>query len=370
MRLRTTMAAMSAAFLLAGCGSGDASKTQKPTPQAIPVHTRHISQQTYTPSLSLLGQVVASAQVDIKSKTTGLLVAKHFADGNAVEQGQTLYTLEQTDLELSLRQAEAQLQTARVNLDQAIREERRQANLVANKAASKQDYDNALSTLQVQQAAVKAALAARDLARKGMADSLIKAPFLGKLGISKVTVGDYLTPSDSLVTLTAISPIWVTFSMSQLQYESMFPRGLDGAKVSIRLEDGSVISDATLDYSSPDINIAFGTVTMRASTSNDDDRLKAGQYVRVSVSGTSVDNVSLVPLQAVQQSEAGPYVYILRDGKAQRQIVKDAGWDSSEFQVATGLDSKDEVVMDNLLKIYPGAALEVVQDGHAGKESK
>lgn len=370
MKARTAMAALSAALLLAGCSDNNAPSPHQGAPKATPVHTQKVDLQSYTPSLTLIGQAVASAQVTLKAKTTGLLEAKHFADGDAVEQGQILFTLEQADLKLALRQAEAQLQSSQANLGQAQREERRQANLVANKAASKQDYDNALSTLQVEQAAVKAALAARDLARKGIADSLIKAPFSGKLGEASVAVGDYLSPSSNLVTLTAVSPIWISFAMSQLQYQFLFPRGLDNAKVSVLLEDGSTVEGAKLDYTSPEVNSAYGTVTLRASLANDDDRLKAGQYVRVSVSGQSLEGVSLVPLQAVQQSENGPYVYTVKEGKAQRQPVGDSGWDSKKYQVATGLDPHTEIVLDNLLKIYPGAPLEVIQDAAKNKEAK
>ncbi|WP_410950997.1 efflux RND transporter periplasmic adaptor subunit [Pseudomonas sp. S1(2024)] len=370
MRACKAFCALSAAILLAGCGNSGAPSQNHRAPTATPVHTQRVDLQRYTPTLTVLGQAVASAQVDIKAKTTGLLEAKHFADGNAVEQGQVLFTLEQTDLNLALKQADAQLQSARASLDQALREERRQANLLANKAAARQDYDNALSTLQVEQARVNSALAARDIARKGMADSVIKAPFSGKLGIATVSVGDYLSPSNNLVTLTAVSPMWVTFALSQLQYQAMFPAGLDDAKVNVLLEDGSVVGDAKLDYTSPEISSSYGTVTLRASLGNDDDRLKAGQYVRVTVSGASLADVSLIPLKAVQQSEAGPYVYVVKDGKAQRQAVGNNGWNTTEYQVASGLEANAEVVLDNLLKIYPGAPVEVIQDGTANKDAK
>jgi membrane fusion protein (multidrug efflux system) len=369
MPLRPALLALAiTAVLISGCDNAHPPAGRAPAP--APVHTQIAQLQDYRPAATVIGKAVASAQVDIKAKTTGLLEAKHFADGNAVEQGQILFTVEQTGLDLSLKKAEAQFQNARASLDQLTREERRQANLLASNAASKQAHDDALSARLVQQEAVKAALAARDLARKELNDSLIKAPFTGRLGQATVSVGDYLTPSQNLVTLTAISPMWVTFSLSQPQFNTLFPSGLDNALVKVILEDGAVIDDAVLDYSAPDVDSLYGTVTLRASLSNDDDRLKPGQYVQVSVSGVTQQGVSLIPLKAVQQSSTGTFVYVVENAKAQKKPIQAMDWEADQFQVTKGLEQDTPVILDNLLKLYPGADVKVIEDTPATAGAK
>jgi membrane fusion protein (multidrug efflux system) len=369
MSLRPTLLALTvAAVLLSGCDSAQPPAARAPAPALV--HTQTAQLQDYRPAITVVGRAVASAQVDIKAKTTGLLEAKHFADGNAVEQGQILFTVEQTGLDFSLKKAEAQFQTARASLDQLTREERRQANLLASNAASKQAHDDALSARLVQQEAVKAALAARDLARKEFNDSLIKAPFTGRLGQATVSEGDYLTPSQNLVSLTAISPIWVTFALSQSQFNTLFPSGLDNALVKVILENGTVIDDAVLDYSAPDVDSTYGTVTLRASLGNDDEHLKPGQYVQVKVSGVTQQGVSLIPLKAVQQSSTGAFVYVIENAKAQRKPIQAMDWEADQFQVTKGLEQDTPVILDNLLKLYPGADVKVIEDAPATEGGK
>lgn len=359
MRLqRTAIAlALAASALLAGCDSTPDTPQGRGQP-ALKVSTEQVKLSDQRPQKTLLAKAISPADVVLKSKTTGLVEQIHHVDGSYVKAGEMLFTVEGENLKLSMDKAEAELQTQKARLVQLSREASRQGNLLTNKAASQQEYDDALSAKNVQQATVNAAIASVKLARKEYSDSLIKAPFSGMLGEASISQGDYVSPGASLNTLTSIDPVWVSVGIAQTDYDKLYPKGSNGADVEVVLENGKVVQGGKLDYVAPLVDAAYGSLTVRATVPNPDGLIKPGQFVTARLIGAPLAGVARVAQKAVQVAESGPYVYVAKDGKAQMRPVDAHNWDGTYWTINKGLSEGDAVITDNLLNMHPSADVE------------
>lgn len=359
MRLqRTAFAfALSAAALLSGCDGTPASSQAHAQP-AMKVSTEQVKLSDQRPQKTLLAKAISPADIELKSKTTGLVEQIHQADGSYVKAGDLLFTVEGENLKLALDKAQAELQTQKASLVQLTREASRQANLLTNKAASQQDFDDAVSAKAVQQATVNAAIASVNLARKEYTDSLVKAPFSGLLGEASIAQGDYVSPGSSLNTLTSIDPVWVSVGIAQTDFDKLYSRGSTGADVEVILENGEVVQGGKIDYVAPTVDSAFGSLTVRATVPNPKGLIKPGQFVTARLMGAPLSGVAKVPQKAVQISETGPYVFVAKGGKAEIRQVDAQNWDGTYWTINKGLAEGDAVITDNLLNMHAGASVE------------
>lgn len=359
MRLqRTAFAfALSAAALLSGCDGTPASSQAHAQP-AMKVSTEQVKLSDQRPQKTLLAKAISPADIELKSKTTGLVEQIHQADGSCVKAGDLLFTVEGENLKLALDKAQAELQTQKASLVQLTREASRQANLLTNKAASQQDFDDAVSAKAVQQATVNAAIASVNLARKEYTDSLVKAPFSGLLGEASIAQGDYVSPGSSLNTLTSIDPVWVSVGIAQTDFDKLYSRGSTGADVEVILENGEVVQGGKIDYVAPTVDSAFGSLTVRATVPNPKGLIKPGQFVTARLMGAPLSGVAKVPQKAVQISETGPYVFVAKGGKAEIRQVDAQNWDGTYWTINKGLAEGDAVITDNLLNMHAGASVE------------
>lgn len=359
MRLqRTAFAfALSAAALLSGC-DGTPASSQAHTQPAMKVSTEQVKLSDQRPQKTLLARAISPADIELKSKTTGLVEQIHHADGSYVKAGDLLFTVEGENLKLALDKAQAELQTQKASLVKLTREASRQSNLLTNKAASQQDFDDAVSAKAVQQATVNAAIASVNLARKEYTDSLVKAPSSGLLGEASIAQGDYVSPGSSLNTLTSIDPVWVSVGIAQTDFDKLYPTGSTGADVEVILENGEVVQGGKLDYVAPTVDSAFGSLTVRATVPNPKGLIKPGQFVTARLMGAPLNGVAKVPQKAVQISETGPYVFVAKGGKAEIRQVDAQNWDGTYWTINKGLAEGDAVITDNLLNMHAGASVE------------
>lgn len=322
------------------------------------VATEQVKLSEQRPQKTLLAKAVSPADVVLKSKTTGLVEHIHQVDGSYVKAGDLLFTIEGENLSLALDKAQAELQTQKASLVKLTREANRQANLLTNKAASQQDYDDAVSAKAVQQATVNAAIASVNLARKEYNDSLVKAPYSGLLGEASISQGDYVSPGASLNTLTSIDPVWVSVGIAQTDYDKLYPQGSKGADVEVLLENGEVVQGGKLDYVAPTVDSAYGSLTVRASVPNPKGLIKPGQFVTARLIGAPLQGVAKVPQKAVQIADSGPFVYVAKGGKAEIRKVDAQNWDGTYWTINKGLSEGDAVITDNLLNMHAGADVE------------
>jgi membrane fusion protein, multidrug efflux system len=312
------------------------------------------------------GVAQAYKHVDVRSNVTGIIVSRDFVEGSDVQKGALLYRIETPIYAGSLENAKGQLENARAQeLNAKVNLDRLKA-LLAERAVAQKDYDDALQTYNQALAAVVAAQGLVTQSEKNFNDTQIRAQIPGRVGRANMELGNRVSGgTDVLTTVDQVDPIYVNFSPPQEDILAWrraiagrrleFPTG----KLRVRaiLADGTYNpQEGTINYADINVDSATGAQRLRATFANRDHILLPNQFVRVELLDIKRDSALVVPQRAVQQSIAGPYVYVLGDSnKAGVRPVQTSSWEGPEWIITDGIKAGDKVIVDGTQKIFPGA---------------
>jgi multidrug efflux system membrane fusion protein len=345
-----------------------AAKRERP----VPVVAAAVTRKGVPVRIETIGSVQTLASVAIKSRIDGQIVEVHFREGQEVREGDVLFTLDSRAAEAQLRQAEAQLARDRAQLANARREVDRQAELAAKNFASSQKYDEVRTTAQALEATVRAGEAVAENLRVQLSYYTILSPLRGRTGAVALKAGNTVKGNDTapLVTINQIDPIYVAFSVPQRDLaevrEAMQQNPL-GAVVQ-PLGDAKP-ETGELAFVDNAIDIATGTITLKAIFANAGERLWPGQFVNVTLTLRVERNALTVPAPAIQSGQAGPYVYVVRPDKtAEPRSVVVSRQAGDEAVIASGLDEGEQVVVDGQLRLTKGTPVEPQPHRGAGQE--
>ena len=358
---------------LGGCSRPQAAESGgKQAPPPLPVTTMTAHVQNVPISLEAVGQTEGAKQVEVHARVSGILEKRLYMEGAAVKAGEPLFQIEREPYEIALASAKAQLAEEKARAEQANREEKRLKGLLAQKAVSQRDYDNAVSTASLERASLQAAEARIRQAELDLNYTLVKAPVSGVSGRAAQSDGNLLTAgqnSSLLTTIDQIEPIWVRFSIAPADLAGLRAAhpAWKGIDVQLVLADGSTYPEkGHINFTASAVDTSLGTVQLRAEFPNAQHELLPGQFVRVKLSTDPGERAILVPQSAVMQGEQGRFVYVLgKDGKATVRPVQADRWSGKNWVVTHGLSDGDQVIVDNLLKIRPGAPVIVAPEGGA-----
>ena len=370
------------ATVLTACGKGDADKapgTAKAAgpagapggaPPAVPVHVLHVNPQTVPISLEAVGQTEGAKQVEVRARVSGILEQRLYTEGAPVKAGTPLFQIDRKPFELALAQARAQLAQEQARAAQARREADRLKPLAEERAISRKDYDDAVSALQLSQATIQQATARVQEAELNLSYTRVTAPVSGITGRAERSEGSLVTTDQAgslLTTINQVNPIWVRFSLSESDLAKL-PMGRVGnaptGDVQLILGDGTKYpAKGRINFTATQIDPKLGTQQLRAEFANPEQRLLPGQFVRVRIVAGQYDSAYLVPQTAVMQTEKGQFVFVDDSGKAALRPITTGEWVGNNWLVLTGLTSGDRVIVDNLLKIRPGAPITVAPPG-------
>jgi membrane fusion protein (multidrug efflux system) len=349
--------------LLAGCGKqGGADAAAPSAPAPVPVHVVKVEPKTVPIAFDVVGQVEGSKQVEVRARVSGILVKQLYHEGDPVAEGASLFEIDRAPFEVALAQAKGQLAQATAQAAQAQREETRLKPLVADRAVSRKEYDDATSSRQLAEAAMQQANAAVRQAELNLSYTRVAAPVAGISGRAEHSLGTLITTDANgslLTTVNQLSPIWVRFSLAQSDLAKL-PGGhiarSSPADVQVVLADGAVYPlKGRLNFAATAIDARLGTQQLRAEFDNPRQQLLPGQFVTVRITAGQRDNVFVVPQAAVIQTEKEYLVFAIdAEGKAQAKPVKTGDWIGSDWAIMSGLTAGDRVIVDNLLKIRPG----------------
>ncbi|MBW3567702.1 MAG: efflux RND transporter periplasmic adaptor subunit [Proteobacteria bacterium] len=344
-------------------------------PQAIPVTREYV------------GQTMGSREVEIHARVTGIIEARLYEEGAVVAAGQPLFRIDPLPFEVRVASAEAQLAQARAQFSRADRERKRLEPLAEANAVSRKEIDDARSDAELAAAAVKLAEAALRDARIQLDYTVVKAPLAGITGIAHKFEGALVTAgADSLLTtMVQTDPMDVHFSISENEWLSAQRESANGTltvpedgalEVRIQLADGSTLERVgRINFSAARIDTTTGTYSLRARFDNADGALKAGQFVRVEVAGAHRPNAVAVPQKAVLEGPQGKFVFVVGEGEngatiAEFRPVEVGEWVHDEagemWVVRSGLAAGDQVILDNFVKIQPGAPVAVIEPDVTG----
>src|ERR1700730_6272374 len=354
-------AALIVAGLLVGCGR-DAAAPAAPAP--VSVHMLTVEPQKVPIRFDIVGQLEGSKQVEVRARVPGILQKQLYNEGDSVKEGALLFEIDRATYEVSLAQARAQLAQATAQVDQARREEARLKPLLQDRAVSGKEYDDATSSRQLAEAAIQQANASIRQAQLNLSYTRVTPPVPGISGRAEHSIGTLITTDANgslLTTINQMANVWVRFSLAQTDLAKL-PGGYINRSTPVVLElllpDGSLYPlKGRLNFAATAIDTRLGTQQLRAEFDNPRQQLLPGQFVTVRITAGERNNVFLVPQTAVLQTEKGNLVVVGgRDGKVQARPVTTGDWIGKDWSILAGLNAGDKVVVDNLLKVQPGAS--------------
>ena len=298
--------------------------------------------------LDEIGTCAAYETVQVQAQVNGVIIARHFQDGSDVKKGDSLFTIDPRPFQAVLDQAKAQSALDQVTL-------KRQEDLRARKVVSQQDYDTALANAQKSQAAVEAAQVNLDFC-------FIKSPINGRIGLRNVDVGNLVGPSSSaLVTIQGLDPIYTDFTVAQNDLP-LVRKYLGGPnlKVQTYLADGSITPRlGDLYFIDKAVQPGSGTVKVRGVTPNPDRALWPSEFVLVRFILDTLKDATLVPTQAVQISQAGPFVFVVKSDNTVelRPVTPGQRQEGDLTVIENGVKPDETVVVTGQLALAPGAKI-------------
>jgi membrane fusion protein (multidrug efflux system) len=316
-------------------------------------------------------QTAGSREVEVRARVTGILEKRNFEEGSRVAAGQSLFTIDPAPFQSALARAEADLASAEASYAQAARNAKRFKPLYEAKAVSQKEYDDAVSAEEVALAGVKAARARVVDARLNLAYTRVESPIAGVTGRALKSEGTLVSGPDVLLaTVTQTQPMYVNFGLSESEQARLTREAAAGKlrlpkdgkfEVVLRLEDGSTYAKpGRLTFSDVRFSGATGTSDARAEVPNEDGRLRPGQFVRAILKGAVRPGAIAVPQRAVMEGPQGKIVYVLGAGsKAEPRPVTVGEWSGSDWIIAQGLQPGDKVIVDGLMKVFPGGPVQV-----------
>ncbi|OSI34371.1 efflux RND transporter periplasmic adaptor subunit [Neisseria dumasiana] len=363
--IRLAALAAATALALTACGKGKEEKAAAGKPAAqrqapVPVvGVVTVQPQNVTLATELPGRLESHRSAEIMPQVGGIIKKRLFQEGSYVRAGQPLYQLDDAVYAASLESARAQLATAQASLAKASADITRYKPLVQADAISKQEYDAAVAAKRSAEAGVKAANAAIRSAQINVNYSRITAPISGFIGQSFVSEGTLVSPGAGvkLATIRQTNPMYVNVTQSaadMMQLRQNIAAGnmkaVNGAvAVDIKLENGQVYGHkGRLLFADPTVNESTGQVTLRAEVPNPDNILLSGLYVRVSLPLADMENVFVVPQQAVTRGKQDTVMIVNAQGGMEPRMVKVEQQQGSNWIISDGLQAGDKVIVDGL----------------------
>lgn len=312
--------------------------------QATPAIAKNVPIEIQAP-----GSVESIQSVCITPQITGTINKIDFQPGQDVEAGQVLFEIDPASLNASLEQAKAILQRDKVELDQNIADANRYAELVKHEYVTRQQYEQTETVAKAQQALVDSDEAAVKQATIQLGYTKVIAPVAGKTGNVLLRVGDLVTANSStpLVTINPLNPIWVDFSIPQMELPAILQnQKIASLTVNIFSEDGKKqITTGKLTFIDNNVNNQSGTVLLKASVDNANHALWPGEMVSADVVLSVVPNAITIPMTAVQVDQNGNYVFVAIKNAIHLQRIKLDRQQGDIAVVASGLKAGDDVLV-------------------------
>ena len=360
--------AIGLAATLSACGKKDAPQAGAPgapaggPPPALPVTVIEAQTKRVPITVESVGQSEGSKEIQVRARVSGILLKQRFGEGDRVKAGAVLYQIDPAPYQIALAQSQAAVAQARAGSEQAVREEARLKPLASEQAISGKDYDDATSSRKTNAAIVMAREADLRNAALNLSYTQVTAPISGVSGRNISSEGSLVTAGTDSALLTTIvqtDPIWVRFSVSENDYASLRNNNNESdAKVEVVLPDGKTYPVAgKLNFAASTVDRSLGTVQLRAEFRNPDLRVLPGQFVRARLYIGVIDGV-LVPQAAVTNGDQGKAVMVVGpDDKATPRPVEAGVWQGDQWVIRKGLQQGDRIIVDNLIKVRPGATV-------------
>lgn len=359
-----------AALAVAVNGSGQAQGDTAPAaPAATPVSVATVEQRELVSWAEFSGRLEAIERVEIRSRVSGVVEQVHFAQGALVRQGDLLVTIDQAPYLAEFERAQAQLLAAEARVALAQTEHERGQRLMSTQNVSQRDLDARLNALREAQANERAARAALQSARLNLDYTQIRAPIAGRIGRLEVTVGNLVAAGANaplLTTLVSVDPVYAGFNADEgslLKALATLPAEAPRDLKRIPVQMTTATNEAApisghLNFVDNGIDAATGTVRVRALFDNRDGALMPGQFVRLRMGQARSAPALVINERAVGTDQNKKFVFVVgKDHKVQwREVTLGTAAEGLRI-VTSGLEAGEQIVVNGLQRIRPGATV-------------
>jgi membrane fusion protein, multidrug efflux system len=340
-------------LLLAACG-----KPKTPAVPPLPVTFAQAEVADVPLYLETFGNCVTIASVTIVPQVTDILSQTTFDEGATVKKGDVIFQIDPRPYQAALLEAEGNLETAKADLLNAQQNLDRAKKLYDTKVTDIQDFQNAQATAEAAQGNVTASKAALQTAQINLGYCTITSPIDGKTGPFLVNTGNLVTANQSqLVNIQTVSPIYVDYTISEADLPKV-GKWLAGGSLPVEIRIPGVtdyLGRGELRFIDNQIASTTGTLSMRATVGNEDQRLVPGQFVTVRLILTTLKGAIVVPCDAVLVGQMGDYVFVLKpDNSVEMRAVKKGQREGDRYVIESGLAAAEKVVTSGQIGLEPG----------------
>ena len=338
--------------------------TPPPTGPGVPVTAGTVAAADVPVFLNALGTVQAYNMVTIRSRVDGQIVKVAFNEGQDAKAGAPLIQIDPRPFQAALDQAIATKEKDQAQLVSAQADLNRWAELVTTGAKSRQTYDQQKALVGQLQASIKADEAQIETARLNLGYADIRAPIDGRLGIRMVDVGNMVRATDAtgLITISQLKPIFVSFTVPQEHLHKIHEKqaGGDLTVLAYGGDNKTQLSEGKLTVIDNAIDQPTGTIRLKGTFANTDERLWPGEFVNVRLILSVHKGAPTVPAQTVQDGPNGRYAYIIKeDNTVERRTVEVSAVQDGIAVITKGLSIGDRVVVDGQYRLTNGARVKV-----------
>ncbi|MEO0553812.1 MAG: efflux RND transporter periplasmic adaptor subunit [Bacteroidota bacterium] len=291
--------------------------------------------------LRITGSLTANESVELKSEVSGVVRSILFKEGQKVIKGQLLVELNDEEFKAELEKLQY---TKKLNEDI----EYRQKQLLAKEAISTEEYEMSLTTLQTSIAEIK-------INQVQIEKHKIRAPFSGTVGLREISEGSYISPSDLIATIYSIDPIKVDFSIPGRYISELNI----GDQISFTVDAFDESFEGAIYAIEPQIDPETRSIKVRAVSDNSENKLLPGQFARVNLTISTVEEAIMIPTEAIIPELNGKKVYVFANGKAASKEVTTGLRTADKIQVTTGLVDSDTVITTGILQLRPGMEVDI-----------
>ncbi len=355
-------------LLLAACGRNNVQAAPAMPPPLVTV--AKASAQDVPKYLDEIGRNAAFEAVTVTPQVGGRITERHFQDGENLSKGQLLFVVDPRPFQAQVDAAQATLAQTKAALDLAKIQFARDQEVIATHAISKQDYDTKKNAVDVSQAQVQSAQAALETAKLNLEYCYIHSPIAGRAGARLVDVGNVvMANSTSLLSIQRMNPIYANFIVTEgdlPEVQKQMAAGTLKAAVRLPSEPESAARVGRIEFLDNTVQNASGTVNLRATLSNPDHHFWPGQFVDVKLLLATHKDAVLIPNQAVQISQKGPFVYVVKpDSTAELRPVNLGQRQGDDVVVTKGVAANEQVVVTGQLLVRPAGKVRVAPDAAA-----
>ena len=355
------LALVGIAVLARGLWTTDGVAARQSESRPVPVETAVAGRKTMPVRLTALGNVTPVASVAIKTQVDTTITEVHFRDGASVQKGDLLFTLDCRQIEADMKRVQAIIDGAQSTLEQAQRDVERYTDLVGRNATPIATLNNAQTAVNVSRATAESNRAQLENLKVQLSFCSIRASISGRISMANVKVGNFVRQADTapMATINQMVPVYVSFTVPQKNLPDI-RRAIAAETATVEAiipgDDKRASGQVTMIENS--VDPATGMAMVRATMPNKDELLWPGTLVTTDMTLRNEEGV-VVPAQAVQVSQTGTFVFIIKDGVAQVQAVKVERQIGTESVIASGLNGGETVVTEGQLLLSSGTRVNV-----------